>query len=220
MEQRYSDEVVVVEVGRDTGHDFYRYTAMIQTGARQGQDCYIIHRTRRKLKGNIVVRLGGPCHHPECNFVPELENFAYFLTTRIPDDFESAPLDEVLMHGVWKKNMERGYEWVPSLVRVRDFYNVGFLVHYMYVFEKKGRPQAYSVLNRKRELMRHSEGNVPRGLGSAVMKYLRKMNNWQKKTGLASPRLIIARDSDLLAERLERVMEKEPHIKLRLEPAK
>jgi len=122
----YKGEIVIAGNLDVTSNSIYKLRGSIRTGSQKGKECSILHKgSIDTLTGTeIVIRLDDPERKYLEPGQDEKSLYGNFVTSKLPEGFEHASSDQVILYGIWLQLMEKGFS-VPTAWRVEDIYDIG-----------------------------------------------------------------------------------------------
>jgi len=171
---QFGGQLVIVKLQDLTGGNYNKFKGLISSGESIGRDCYIAYRGNpEKLAGkNAIVRLDPPNRAYLDLTIPN----AHFVTTTIPDDFDYAASDEVILYGIWEQRMPKKLK-APYLLELTEFFNLVNIVSALHYSMEDGIITPYRTFrNNIPEPMTNDFGSRPPG--NALQRYLNRIADY------------------------------------------
>ncbi|RLE46181.1 hypothetical protein DRJ22_02560 [Candidatus Woesearchaeota archaeon] len=140
MRENFFGEIVVASVVRVLdveGSDLYNLIVSVETGSKQGEECFAAYKAGRNLLSlfdeYILVRLDRPfISKSEKNF-REQSFAAYFISSVVPEKFEFSLSENTVLYAPWTKDMAE-VSVKPVVGGFSDFYNPGWVKESLHLF--------------------------------------------------------------------------------------
>jgi|TARA_B100001971_G_scaffold72955_1_gene67273 hypothetical protein len=216
---KHRGQFVIARILGTVDDPYYKYTALLETGDLQYNECYVAYRgDSDKLKGDVVVRLEYPFEKiSDLNLNGKIAS--NFITSTMPDGFEFASSDEVILYGIWEERMVDG-PGAPIIGKIINYYDVGIIqsiLHYGY-----GKDQVkiapYRLHRSESEIMGYEDTGKIHSVKSALYEYLRRMNELPEKHLLPRMVTIAEKNGGQGLETILNAFDETSLIRLQMEP--
>ena len=178
----YRGEIAIAKLLDIVDDAYYKYRALIETGNLSKKECYVAYRGDPNLKKeNVLVRLELPFEE-----ISDLKLdgaiTSNFVTSTIPNGFESASSAEVIFYGMWNLEMRDGPN-APVISKIENYYDIGIIpsvLHFEYEYVHfRGRRRRiivpYRLHGLDSEIMRYIKSNEILTIGGAWRRYARRV---------------------------------------------
>ncbi len=130
-------QVVVATLVDLVSDSIYKMRAVVENGDLKGREILVAHKGTPHIRDRkMIVRLDTPSPKSKMN-LDGIAYTGYFVSSDIPDGFDFALPNDIVMYGFWDKQMKEGYA-VPFTTRVSDFYYFGTPVNLLYLLPRSG----------------------------------------------------------------------------------
>tara|TARA_Y100000310_G_scaffold70474_1_gene66160 strand:- start:19815 stop:20480 length:666 start_codon:yes stop_codon:yes gene_type:complete len=167
----YAGQIVVAELQDLTGGKYNKFKGSIRSGELTGADCYVAYKgSPEPLVGKqVLIRLDTPRPGRDTD---QYSGSSHFVASTLPDGFDTAQSDEVILYGMWKQGMPKKLN-APNLEELLEFFNIGHIFSTLHYSMEEGIVHPYRTFRfNDPELMRHDESGIIRSPGSALRRYL------------------------------------------------
>ena len=188
MMERHLGQIVVARVLDRVNDQRYKLRVVVETGDARGNKCYVSHRGEPATNEHIVIRLDRPTRYMSKLNLSDIPYTGFFVTSVIPDGFEYGLSEELILYCIWEGRMRSGFK-VPTLERVKDFYDPGMVQRILHYSDRNGFIVPHSLLPHSTpEVVLHVDSQMISGIRSALRRYLRRIERFTSP--LYPPRIV------------------------------
>ena len=147
MIERALGKIVVASILDTVEDTYYRIKARVETGRETGREFIVAYAGDPNSLdgGRILTRLTGFRRNKTSLDVDHYPFAGCFITSEIPENFEVADSGDVILYCIWyKERMGMGFD-VPTVGRIRGFYDAGLAHRILYFSLEDGIMVPYRI---------------------------------------------------------------------------